>query len=448
MAQDAGIAVRISEDKMSADVMIAPGAGASVGDVRQALIEKGVKYGINIPAIDDALLKLGEWTTAASGLPSIKTVHGRIEEHFERPGRKVISDEAQADFKNLGLIVNVKAGEKLATLHDPLPGSPGRTVFHNEIPVEDPKSGVLRGGKNTILDPTAHYLHAQINGRIVIGPDGAISVEPDLLVQGDVGPATGNIDFIGPITITGTVCADYHVKSADTILIKGSVEGAFLDAVNGIVVSGGVFGAGKAVLQCRGDIEIKHAQDATILCGGTIRVHESFLRVTAVAAHEILIETGTILGGITTAPRISAKTIGTEARTRTIIEIGIAPRAKLNATRIETEFFHTRASLLKKRGRLAPLTAAVNSGRIISREDRGEMEVLETECGELERKILELAADLKILLNSSTSCVKGELAVAMGIHPGVVISSVHSEYPIGMGRPEINLTVVDGTIAL
>lgn len=443
------ISLRISEDKMSAELAVAPGTALSFDDVRQELAAQGIVFGIDLFMIERVLAEPGEWLKIAQGQSSVATVHGSIQQHFQTPGKKSPEEgEGKADFKNLGLIVNVKAGDKLATLIDAIPGIPGRTIVGRETGVEEARRATLRAGKNTELDAEGRNLFCSVNGRIVIDTKGTISVEPDLKVHGDVGPATGNIDFIGPITINGNVCSDYQVKSADTITINGAVEGASVFAVNSVKVLGGVFGAEKAVIQSRGDIEVRHAQDAALLCGGTIRVNESLLRVKAVAAHEIIIEEGTIIGGTTTAPRISAKTLGNEAGTKTIVEIGIEPRTKLTADRLEREFRTHRAALLKKRVRLDPLVALINGGKILQRDDKAQLDILEAECAELEKQILEVGAELKLLLQNPAACVSGELAVSGALYPGTVIASVHSDYSIGMPRSELTIAITDGKIVL
>lgn len=414
---------------MKAELRIAPeGDIPPITMLRAMLANRGVLFGLKDDRIAEAGERRGEWIVVAEGAPPRPPVHGRVQAHVDttaRP-RAQVDEDGSANLKELGILENVTSGMLLASLVDPTPGSAGRDVSGTLLPPDPAQPAVLRPGRNTAVSPDGRELHAAIDGRVVLEKDGRISVDNIFTVPGDVGPATGNINFLGSVVVLGNVCTDYRVRAAERIVVKGAVEGAVLEAGQDISVHGGVFGAGKAILQTPASILLARAQECRLLCGGTIQAKDTLLRVDAVAGQAILVERGAIIGGSATAPRIQAPSLGAESETRTLIEAGIAPRAKLTGERLQSQFVPLRQQYITARGRLAPLVAAHNAGKILDAEDRGLMQKLEMEVADLEPRILELAAAAHALLADPASAVDGAI-IAERCRPGVVLASLHVE---------------------
>ncbi len=444
------VAVRLGRDGMNAEAQVSAGdVSPSPAEIRAYMASQGVLFGISDEGIARAIAEPGSWVVVAEGQPARKPVHGRVEFHFtagDRP-RVAIDEDGTADLKELGLLENVTAGHLLCTLLDPVAGAPGRNVRGELVFPEEARTATLNPGKNVIVSPDGRELHAAIDGRVVLDRDGSVSVENVFTVSGDAGPATGNINFLGSVVVTGNVCSDYRVKAAQKIIVGGAVEGAVLEAGQEIVVKGGVSGAGKALLQCPGNIRVRHAQDARIFCGGTLTVDQDLLRVTAVAAHSIVADRGAIVGGCVTAPVIKAARIGSDSETHTVVEFGISPRTKLICTRLEGDFLAARERLIRIRRKLQPLQAAHNAGKILSGEDRSLMEALEVEQSEMEAKILAVAGDVKHQVGDPSSDIAGELAVTGSVHPGVILSTCRQVRPIQKEVRNLLATANEGKMA-
>lgn len=423
------IEVRIAKDRMTAELRLDPdGSTPPITMLRAALANRGVLYGLKDDRIAEAAERKGEWFVVAEGSAPTPPVHGRVEQHVDTDVKlhARLSEDGSADLKELGILENVTAGMLLASVVDPIPGSAGRDVGGNLLVPAPAQNAVLKPGRNTTVTPNGRELVAAIDGRVVLEKSGAISVDNLFTVPGDVGPATGNINFLGSVVVLGNVCAEHRVRAAERVIIKGAVEGAVIEAGHDITVHGGVFGGGKAVLQTPASIHLSRAQECRLLSGGAIHVKDSLIRVDAVAGHAIHVEQGAIIGGSATAPRIHAATLGAESETRTLIEVGIAPRAKLNGERLQSSFVALRQQYILARSRLMPLVAAHEAGKIQDSDDRAMMQRLESEVSELESKMLGLAADVHHLLADPGSAVDGAL-VAKRCRIGVVLSSLNME---------------------
>jgi hypothetical protein len=448
--QSERVDVRVSEDRMTAEVMVFKASPEpSIFELRALLANKGVLFGLNDDCLKEALAAPGTWVAIAFGKLPREPVHGHVQYHFrsEKKPHVEIAADGKADLKELGLIENVAAGHILATLVDPVEGEIGRHVTGDPIHVEGARPGALLPGKNVSIAPNGRDLVAGINGRVILDKDGRVSVDDTYVVMGDVGPATGNIDFVGTVRVSGNVCADFRVKASERVEIAGHVEAAVIEAGKEITIKGGVSGAGRAILSSPGSITVKHAQDARIFAGGTLVVKESLMRVTAMAGQEIRVETGAIIGGVATAPVIHAAGLGSNAEARTVIEVGIAPRVRLMAGRLETQFITTRGELMKLRQRLIPLQAQHTAGKIMTPEDKTMMERLEPACLELEKRILLIAGEIETLVNSAAASVDGGLVITGEVHPGVILSSVKMERPVRHVLKGLTVTAHEGKLA-
>lgn len=131
------------------------------------------------------------------------------------------------------LEMGVVAGEVLATLNR----TTGKYIINDSLRINlsdgriDDVAMGLEPGLNTEM--SGENLIASINGD-VIAAKGKLSVLPLYIVDGDVGPDTGNIVFLGSVFIRGNVIKDYAVKAAGNVYVLGVIEeGAVVEAESG-----------------------------------------------------------------------------------------------------------------------------------------------------------------------------------------------------------------------
>ncbi|WP_054859484.1 FapA family protein [Gracilibacillus sp. JCM 18860] len=102
------------------------------------------------------------------------------------------------------------------------------------------KKGVgvrTKAGKNVEIEEETNVFVATAEGQLSITTK-FIHVFPLYELSGDLSLETGNIDFVGSVTIRGNVGTGYSVKAKGDLFISGLVEGgAFLQAGGEILLS-------------------------------------------------------------------------------------------------------------------------------------------------------------------------------------------------------------------
>lgn len=443
------ISFRASDDRMVGEIMISAAPPApSVIEIRDFLSSMGVLFGLKDDKINKAISEPENWVAVAFGREPVSAEDGRPEYHFEieRPKVKIESD-GSADFKDLGILENVTAGQLLATLRDPVRGEPGRRIDGEIIEQSgSAKPAKLRAGKNVELSADGKTITSKIDGRVVLDHSKRVYVDNVFMIPGDVGAETGNIDFIGTVAVGGNVTTGFSVKADEKVFVRGHVEGGRIEASSGIEIRGGIFGVNKAELRTTGNIVCNHAQECVLMAGGVIHVKESLLRVIASAGRAVIAENGPIVGGRTFAPVVRAKGLGSEADARTIVETGIGSVPRMNCYRLEEMFIKLREELLKVKTALDPIREKKDAGKILSDEDVAALTDLEKKEYAFELKILEIVAMIRKELSSKELFGPGEIEIEGPVYPGVVLSSADMERTVRDPLKSLSVKAEEGKL--
>lgn len=336
--------LRPSTDRSALFLSAAPpadgGAHASPEDVVNAARSHGVTVELDLAAIQKTLLEGGVNVRVAVGRAPVPGADGRVEMLVGNPKKRSphLDEHGLADFRDLGEIVTVKAGQPLMRLLDPVPGVAGVTVMGTEIAAPTGKKASLPAGLAGVAPDPAdpHLLVAAITGCPVITKDG-VSVEAVYRVE-NVDLHTGNVSYDGGVHVTGDVHSGMTVKASGDIFVGGTVEDATLDAGGDVTIAGGIAASDedtddgsvkmRATIKCAGSCTVKFAQDAHIIAGNGIFIHDSAINCDLVAAHQIIVggdgrSMGELIGGIARATMfIKAHSIGSEDHPRTIVIAG------------------------------------------------------------------------------------------------------------------------------
>ncbi|MGD9870622.1 MAG: DUF342 domain-containing protein [Thauera sp.] len=434
---DASLQIMIALDGLSArlDLIPAKGGKAATRDELLALIHsKGIVEGLLPEEIDRALAEArAEELVIARGQAPVRGEDGRLEsllpETRERVPRVDASD--RTDYRDLGEVQIVRAGDALMRRHPPTAGTEGLGVLGRSIPAKPGRdvrfAAGLRGAAPSPDDPD--LLVATTDGQPV-RVRGGVMVEPVYTVDA-VNMASGNIDFDGTVRVRADVHAGMKIRATGDIEIGGTVEPATLEAGGNIVVKGGVMGslgakgAGKdaatQVLRCGGSFSATYAQQARICAGDSIFIDDMAMQCQLDAGNHVRVgnyRRGHIIGGSTRAAlSIHARVIGATNRVRTELEIGNDP-ALARTVKEKAALRDERENKLLEIGKLLTL-ADRNPGKVspevISRAEEtaaalsAEIEELREEEGSLRER----------LALTQLARVNAEQA----IHEGVSISS-------------------------
>ncbi|QHI71927.1 DUF342 domain-containing protein [Aminipila terrae] len=267
-----------SADKMNAYIRAQDYKYGSDADNRvpsnviyELLKEKGVVYGIDDAGIVEYCTgkKLYKDFQVATGTRPQKGEDGSVEYLFSiepNHGPKE-KDDGTVDYKELDLIHNVNSGDILCRVTPPTNGTDGMDVLGGKVNATPGKPAAVSYGKGVRVSEDGLEYIAIDNGMVELN-NGTVEVKEVYTVNGDVGPATGNIRFNGSVVVKGSVLSDFAIYANGDIIINGYVEASILNTTGDIIIKNGISGMKKGLLKADGSVTVRFAEMARIVAGG------------------------------------------------------------------------------------------------------------------------------------------------------------------------------------
>lgn len=320
------VEISIDPNRTSAFVSFTPpengGSDITVEKINQVLAENYISYGIIRENIEKAVeeRRYNDNICAAKWTPPVNGVNGEIHYFFNKDKHiaPVEDEHGVVDYKNLGLINNITAGTPIAEITLPTEGTPGTDITGKTIMQKrgEPAKFNVGAGTQLVGDTT---IEATVCGNLVY-KNGAFAVEEKIVINGDVDVSSGNIDFIGDISIRGGVFEGFRVTSKRSISIVGLVTGAEISADGDISIKGGVI---NSKVSSKSNVKLGFCENSHITADGNVE-SPSFVGGTVFAAEKIIASgKGVMVGGKYTAlSGIEASVIGSENYTKTLITLG------------------------------------------------------------------------------------------------------------------------------
>ncbi|MFD2445610.1 DUF342 domain-containing protein [Bacillus sp. CGMCC 1.16607] len=357
------INLNISPDKMSANIRLnctiedfINNRESFIKKILDILYQSGISEGILSTVIHEQL-DVQKDILVASGIQPIDGDHAKIKYYQFADRKPTIKSDGKADFYDMNFIDEVKIGDWLGEKILPTDGTPGRTITGEIIPPKKGKNINLLYDRKTVEELEEDgkvVLRALVDGVVEINGC-KISVGKHLLINEDVGVATGNIDFNGSITITGIVQDGYSVVATKDIAIQGEMGISGVEKIisyhGDVFIKGGVFGKGDSLIKAGKNIFVKHANECLIEAGESIHIGiysiGSTLKANNIFTHPTK---GKIIGGMIEAKgRVIAGTIGNHFERKTIIQVEGINRGKiLNEIKEIVKKYEEHAILIEK----------------------------------------------------------------------------------------------------
>ncbi len=352
---NASAIVTISPEKMKGFVTFTPpdnGRMLTIEEVLDTLTRNGVIYGINKTNLE-TIIKYpvyNEMICVAEGTPPVNGQNGKVEFHFDtkRESKPTILEDGRVDFRELNLIQSAEKGQTLCTLIPPVPGKPGKTVSGTDITALDGKPVALPRGRNVVASEDGTRLIANVSGQISY-IDGKVSVFATYEVQADVDNSTGNINFIGNVSVRGNVLSGFVVEAGGNVEVMGVVEGAIIKAGGDIILRRGMQGMGKGVLVSGGDIIARYIENSNVEARNDIKA-EAIMHSNIKCGNKLELSgrKGLLVGGsCKVGKEITAKVIGSHLATITDIEVGVDPTIRERYKAVRDEIIQIETDLRK-----------------------------------------------------------------------------------------------------
>lgn len=290
--KDATVKYRLSEDEMSAHLVLTSAFGgkqASVKDLMQQAQKIGIKRGLSknrlSKIVSDAKVSLPGTVfdeLVAKGLPARNGKNSRLSplvpnalERILKPKEK---NDDKVDMRDLGDIICVKAGTPVVRRMPPTDGRRGFTVTGTPLEPTPGQWVKLTPGSGTMESPDDdNVLLAEINGMPKFKND-RMWVDDTFICKGcNVG--TGNINYDGAVLVNGDVTEKMQIVASGDITINGFVESATLQAGGDIIITEGAMGkvneqsdTYSTILEAHGGIHVAHGQGLDIRCNGNVTI--------------------------------------------------------------------------------------------------------------------------------------------------------------------------------
>lgn len=326
---------KITKDKMSASVKINCSEdylknhqADLIRTILEDLHQESISEGILMDVLHNQLEVKNPIVVAKGTEP----IHGTdaVVTYFKRSDRKpTIREDGKADYYDMKFLDEVKKGDWLGEKIPPTDGKLGKSITGDFVLAQKGKNKKLQYDHKTVEkveDNGKIILKAMIDG-VVETKNGMISVGNHLVIEGDVGIETGNIEFEGSITVKGTVLDNFSVIATKDISILSEFGISNVKGIHSktgdVFIKGGIFGKGVSEISAGRNIYVKHANESHLKAGQSIHIGYyslgSFLTAKNIYTDE---KKGKLIGGVIEAHgKVRAAVIGNRMERKTIVNV-------------------------------------------------------------------------------------------------------------------------------
>ncbi len=284
---------------------------------------------------------------AAQGVPPKPPKDGSVRFLFPVEAEAEFSPDkyGRIDYKDRGSIVSVEPGEDLAYLDPPVEGETGMDVYGKSIPVAKTRKIQLIAGKG-VETVDGRIFRSLVQGQPILSGQ-ELSVRDVYVIPGDVGIATGNVNFSGSVTVNGNVMEGFSVRCDGDVEIRGAVESGTVKA-GGDARINAIIGE-KTSVEIGGNLTVRFIQGGEITVGKDIEVGSYALHSSIRSGGVIKVagRKGIIGGHLVALKRIDSSVAGAKMGTPTILEVGTNYHLKVELSDLEKKISQAQEALDK-----------------------------------------------------------------------------------------------------
>jgi len=409
-------------------------------DLIDFLNNAGIIYGIKNDILEKLLTEpvFNKNIEIARGDIPGKGIDSGFELLFELAGDKapVVGDDGYIDYKNINLISNAVTGQPLAKKIPAAAGSPGITVTGEKVPGKIGKDKALPKGANTaISNENPNLLIAAKDGAITFS-NNLISIDNVYKINSNVDTATGNIDFVGSLQISGDVKSGFQVKAVGNIEIGKNIEDAQVISEGSVVAKGGFVGSGKGLIKATEDVFVKYVENQEIIAGNDVNIGGEAMNSRIIAKNAVVLkgQKAVIVGGCISAGKlIEASTVGSEFGTPTLVRAGYNTELMDELNKVDAEINRLNNDNERIKKALYTLVRLELDNKL-SPAQKAPMKQLKDQQVEIPNHVEKLVKRKDELVAKLNENKKARIEVKDTVYPGTTIQ-------IGMLKREINKVI-------
>jgi hypothetical protein len=328
------ISVHLSENNMKAFIeFMVPGKHIDAGEIMGMLNLEGIKFGVDQAAIERAVIAYRETPNeyirknilVAKGQEMIEGKDGYVEYYINELPPVNIDESGKADFRNIEKYKTVEKGKVLAKIYPRIVGKDGINIFGDITKTQEVMDAKLSAGENVTFNPLNGQYTSNVTG-IYQKSKNTVSVSETLLVKGNVGLESGNLNYDGVIKIGGNVERGAEVTATGDIFVNGLIESGKIRSSGSLHVQGGINTKHDDCLYIKQNINTTYIEHSNIQCDGDINVVSSIINSNITSSGNIrtIKEGSKIVGGeLMALDHIYTDNLGNVNETPTNVQVGI-----------------------------------------------------------------------------------------------------------------------------
>ncbi|MBL4901256.1 MAG: DUF342 domain-containing protein [Desulfocapsa sp.] len=357
--------VSISDDKMRAGITLYPPVSACpelTGELLfEILTDHGIRFDLSLEHLNSMLTRCREKNaplkdiTVARGLLPLNGKDSFLRFAIEvgpLPGK--LLGNGKIDFRERKMFVAVAKGQTIATRISATEGTPGFTIYGDEVPQVPGKDIPVTVTGDAEYDEKSGIIRPLHGGVLSMVSENSIKVCAKHTIPGNIDYSTGNIESHGAVEIGGTILPGFKVNIHGDLLLKGNARSATINCQGNLVIKGGIMGE-----QCKvtvaGDADFSFMEQGRLRVKGKVIIRKQAYHVRIMADGEIHCEASSqIMSGVLMSGKsLDLGNVGSSHSPAALLAAGVAPGRYLRYLSMRSqlrELEHERLLFLQRFG--------------------------------------------------------------------------------------------------
>ncbi len=256
------------------------------------------------------------------GEEPVHGVDGRVIDCLD-PNERARTKGGGTDHYKRNTLRAVDPGDLVLKFIRPTPHTDGRDVYGREVPAIQGEMPQVTLSDHLETSEDGLEVRAKSSGTFDF-EDGVATLTPNLQISGDIDFRTGSVDFEGEVDIAKDVADRFHIKTSKNVTIRGIADGAQIEALLNVSITGGIYGKGKGFYKAGKEFFARFASEAQIVAAEDITFDEFCQNSDIRCGGKFIMPNGVLRGGELRCKKgADIGELGAEGASKTLIWVGV-----------------------------------------------------------------------------------------------------------------------------